>query len=141
APPSAPPNLSVTEPVTAAPSAKLETVLPSQGSKTAEIIPRVESTAPETAVALASQTKVRLPCHFERLARRTLSDPVRSQPLVQLADRLRRDAEQTASKTVAIVGVGPGSATHQPLFYAATLLAASAPHGMLLIDADLARRP
>ena len=42
---------------------------------------------------------------------------------------------------LAVVGVGPMSATHPSLFYAATLLAASAPLGALLIDADLARRP
>jgi Mrp family chromosome partitioning ATPase len=70
-----------------------------------------------------------------------LSDPVGSQPQIQLAERLRRDADQTDSQTLVLVGVGQQSATHETLLFAATLLAESAPGKVLLIDADLARRP
>jgi len=82
----------------------------------------------------------RNPSSLERQVRRTLSDPVRSQPLVQLADRLRRDAEQTASKTLLFVGVGEESRAHEALLYAAALLAERPGEQVLLVDADLARR-
>ena len=52
-----------------------------------------------------------------------MSDPVRGEPLTQLAERLRRDIEQTDSKTVVLVGVGPASATHEALLCAAMRLA------------------
>lgn len=77
---------------------------------------------------------------LERLIRRTLGDRSRSQPLVELADRLRRDMEQAGAKTLIFVGVGAASATCETLLYAATLLAEEKRRGkVLLVDADLAR--
>jgi Mrp family chromosome partitioning ATPase len=84
---------------------------------------------------------VRPATNFERQVRRTLSDPVRGQPLAQLADRLRRDIEQTGGKTVLLVGVGPQSVTHEALLYAAARLAEHGQEKVLLVDADLARVP
>jgi Mrp family chromosome partitioning ATPase len=81
----------------------------------------------------------RKPGSLERRVSRTLSDRTRAQPLVQLADRLRREAEQTASKTLLFVGVGEGSATHDTLLYSAAILAEKHGERVLLIDADLAR--
>jgi Mrp family chromosome partitioning ATPase len=83
---------------------------------------------------------LRKPGSLERQVRRTLSDPGRSQPLAQLADRLQREAEQTASKTLLLVGVGPRSSTHEVLVHVAALLAEKHAQRVLLIDADLARR-
>ena len=103
--------------------------------------PALESLAPAAANNSTAQGTSRPAGRFERLGRRTLSDPARSQPLVQLAERLRRDAEQTDSKTLMLVGVGKESTTHETLLYAATLLAETGPGRVLLIDADLARRP
>jgi Mrp family chromosome partitioning ATPase len=77
---------------------------------------------------------------LERLVRRTIGDRSRSQPLVELADRLRRDMEQAGAKTLIFVGVGAASATCEILLYAATLLAEEKRRGkVLLVDADLAR--
>jgi Mrp family chromosome partitioning ATPase len=77
---------------------------------------------------------------IERQIRRTLSDPIRSRPLRELAERLYRDAQQTKSKTIAVVGLGGESATHDTLLYVATLLAERVASDMVLVDADLARR-
>src|SRR5262245_58946461 len=88
-----------------------------------------------------SNANCRPPSGFERVVRRTLGDRVRSQPLVQLADRLQRDIEQSASKTLVLVGVGPTSKTHETLLYAATLLAEKLPGELVLVDADLGRQP
>jgi len=82
----------------------------------------------------------RKPGNLERQVCRTLSDRARSQPLVQLADRLRREAEQTASKTLLFVGVGEHSETRDTLLYAAAILAEKYGDQVLIIDADLARR-
>jgi Mrp family chromosome partitioning ATPase len=101
------------------------------------VLPLEPSPAPRERSAPVSSRK---PSSLERQIRRTLSDLVRSQPLVQLADRLRRDAEQTASKTLLFVGVGEASATHETLLYTATLLAEKHGERVLVIDADMARR-
>ena len=83
----------------------------------------------------------RTPTNCERSVRRTLSDPSRSQPLMQLAHRLARDIEQTTSKTVLWIGIGESAGGHETLLPAAALLAAEQSGRTLLIDADLARRP
>jgi Mrp family chromosome partitioning ATPase len=83
----------------------------------------------------------RPPTSLERSIRRTLSDPNRAQPLLQLAHRLARDLEQTGSKTVLWIGVGASSGTHESLLAAAAILAPEQPGQTLLIDADLKRRP
>jgi Mrp family chromosome partitioning ATPase len=82
----------------------------------------------------------RKPGALERQVRRTLSDPARSQPLVQLADRLQREAEQMTSKTLLLVGVGTHSSSHEVLVPIAALLAEKHGERVLLIDADLKRR-
>jgi receptor protein-tyrosine kinase len=76
---------------------------------------------------------------LERTAERTLGDPLRSQPLRELADRLHRDAAQTGSKTILLVGVGAKSSAQQPLLLAGALLAQKA-GPVLLVDADFGRR-
>src|SRR5262249_29244785 len=76
---------------------------------------------------------------IERQIRRTLSDPIRARPLRELAERLNRDAQQTRSKTIALVGVGDDSTTHETLLFVATLLADRAAGDALLVDADSAR--
>jgi Mrp family chromosome partitioning ATPase len=81
----------------------------------------------------------RKPGSLERQVQRMLGDSERSQPLVQLADRLRREAEQSASKTLMLVGVGAHSATHEMVVQIAALLAQRHGERVLLIDADLAR--
>ena len=82
----------------------------------------------------------RKPGSLERQVQRMLGDTERSQPLVQLADRLRREAEQSASKTLMLVGVGAQSSIHEMLVQIAALLAERHGEHVLLIDADLARR-
>jgi Mrp family chromosome partitioning ATPase len=77
---------------------------------------------------------------MEHAVHRMLSDPHRAQPFEQLAERLLRDAEQTHSKTLLLVGVGEESSTHETLVHAAALLAEKK-GSVLIIDADLARRP
>jgi len=101
---------------------------------TPKVLPKPHAAREPFAVAAG-----RKPGNLERQIRRTLSDRARSQPLVQLADRLRREAEQTASKTMLFVGVGEGSATHDTLLYAAAILAEKYGERVLIIDADLAR--
>lgn len=140
APPPPATSAPVAEPAPALPTAKeAEPVIP------APDVQKLAVVAPALSLPLATEraggTRMRPPCNFERLAQRMLSDPVRSKPLMQLAERLRQDAEQTACKTLALVGVGSSSSTHPTLFYAAALLAGSASGAALLIDADVARRP
>lgn len=101
-------------------------------AKVAEIAPA--SPKPQSPVSS------RKPSSLERQVLKTLGDPARSAPLVQLADRLRRDAEQAMSKTLLLVGVGKSSATHEAALYAAALLAEKHGERVLLIDADLVRR-
>jgi Mrp family chromosome partitioning ATPase len=101
--------------------------------------PLVREAVPAAAPA-GPVLRSRPPTALERQVQLALSDPGRSQPLVQLAERMRRDAEQTASKTLAVVGVGPESTTHETLLYAATSLAGKSSGEVLLVDADLARR-
>src|SRR4029079_738988 len=60
----------------------------------------------------SQESDCRAACEIERRVRRTLSERVQSKPLVELADRLRQDMQQTAARTVSLVGVGQ-SATHE----------------------------
>jgi Mrp family chromosome partitioning ATPase len=106
----------------------------------AEESPPAKENAPAPQSGVTTPGKTRPACNYERLTRRNLRDPARSQPLIQLAERLWRDAEQTTSKTLALVGIGEQSATHETLLYAATLLAEAAARDVLLVDADQARR-
>jgi hypothetical protein len=76
---------------------------------------------------------------IERAVRRTLSEPHRRQPLVEMAARLRQDAHQTGSRTMPLLGIGPQSDTHEPALHVATVLAEEGGN-LLLIDADPARR-
>jgi Mrp family chromosome partitioning ATPase len=77
---------------------------------------------------------------IERMVRRTLADSARSRPLRDLVDRLQRDMAQTAAKTVALVGVTEGSATHQSVLLAATLMAQRGIGSVLMVDGDASRR-
>jgi Mrp family chromosome partitioning ATPase len=95
----------------------------------------------EETVKRAAPTATRPPTSFERLVARTLSDPSTGRPLRELVDRLRRDLEQTGSRTVAVVGVGEPSGARDAIAYAARLLAEKLPGPVLVVDADLARRP
>jgi Mrp family chromosome partitioning ATPase len=79
-------------------------------------------------------------CEIERLALRTLGDPGRSRPLREMAERLRRDLEQTSSKTCLLVAAGQATRTHEAAFYAAALLAQERHESVLLVDADFSRR-
>src|SRR4051812_33557998 len=101
-----------------------------------------EVTAESTSTPLKSvQTPPGRPATvIERQIRRTLSDPIQSRPLRELAERLYRDAQQTKSKTIALVGLGKDSAAHDTLLYVATLLAERVASDLVLVDADLARR-
>jgi Mrp family chromosome partitioning ATPase len=157
APPLAPPSPAVIQPVAAPPPAAqhefASSLLDKPVAETISLAARSPLAAEPLAIAppatapllpaapSSSQSKKGLPCRFERLVRQTLSDPIRSEPLVQMAARMRQDAERTVSKTLAAIGVGASGGAYQPLVYTATLLAATAPRGVLLIDADLARRP
>jgi protein-tyrosine kinase len=76
---------------------------------------------------------------LEQSVYRTLRDPLRSEPLRQLADRIRRDAERSESKTALLVGIESQGAVHLPLLYAAALVAETDGE-VLVIDADLNRR-
>jgi len=57
-----------------------------------------------------------------------------------MAERIRRDLEQMGGKTVLLVGVGKDSAAHEAALYAAAVVGQRR-GDVLLIDADLARRP
>jgi Mrp family chromosome partitioning ATPase len=102
---------------------------------------KVNAESVSTPLKPAETPPGRSPTVIERQIRRTLSDPIRARPLRELAERLYRDVQQTKSKTVAMVGLGNDSATHDTLLFAATLLADRAAGDVLLVDADFARRP
>src|SRR4051794_40025601 len=76
---------------------------------------------------------------IEQMARRTLADAVRSKPLRELVNRLQRDTEQTAAKTVAFVGVTEASTTHEAIILAATVMAQQQTK-VLMMDGDASRR-
>jgi Mrp family chromosome partitioning ATPase len=103
------------------------------------LVPDPPAATRSASPAIVAATK-RVACNLERQVARTLSDPARSRPLRELADRLRHDARQTNSKTLVLMGVGPASTTGETLLYAATLLASEARGDVLLVDADFARR-
>jgi Mrp family chromosome partitioning ATPase len=81
---------------------------------------------------------VQEPCALERQVRRTLSDPTRSQPIVELVDRLERDLEQSGSKIVTFVTLGGEKASFASLLHVATILA-EREGGVLLVDGDSSR--
>jgi Mrp family chromosome partitioning ATPase len=88
----------------------------------------------------AATAPMRPATSFERLIGRTLNDPVSVRPLRELGELLRRDLEQTGSRTVAIVGVGEMSVVHETIAYAARLLAEKLTGRALMVDGDLSRR-
>lgn len=77
---------------------------------------------------------------IERAAARTLNNPPQARPVVDLADRLEGEANQTGSQTIVLVGLGSGRGTAEALVLAGTLLAERRQREVLLVDADLARR-
>jgi tyrosine-protein kinase Etk/Wzc len=83
---------------------------------------------------------LKAPCELERQVKRTLNDRIRSQPLVDLVDRLARDMEQTESKVLAFVSLGASDDSHSPMLHAATFLADKRAKNVLLVDGDVARR-
>src|SRR5262249_54022222 len=99
----------------------------------------VQPAPPESKPAIALPS--RPATNVERQVRRILGDPIRSRPIRDLAERLERDAEETQLKSIVLVGLGSDSTTHETLLYVATLLADRAASDILLVDADLARRP
>jgi len=111
--------------------------LPTSESSVSQFAPQRAPVLPRPAEA----TPARPASAVERQIRRTLSDPIRSQPIRELAGRLYRDAQQAQSKTIAVVGVGSESATHETLLYVGTLLVERSGADILLVDADVARRP
>ena len=82
---------------------------------------------------------LRQPTLLERAIRRTLAEPLRSEPVRQLADRLKADLDQVAGRSILIAGVGPASETHEVILQAAAILA-EAGEPILVIDGDAARR-
>jgi len=105
----------------------------------AEVEPLAAPAAESPAVrsSRASQTAA---TPLERSVRRTLGDAVRVQPLLDLAERIRRDVEQAGGKTVLLVGVGPESSSHETALYTAAALGQRMDN-VLLIDADVSRQP
>jgi Mrp family chromosome partitioning ATPase len=99
-------------------------------------IPQAQPEAKTTPAAGAA----RAPCDLERQVKRTLNDRIRSQPLVDLVDRLVRDMEQTESKILAFVGVGASDESHLPILQAAMVLAEKRSKRVLLIDGDMSGR-
>lgn len=77
---------------------------------------------------------------IERAAARTLSDPIRSRPLVDLAERLEADIRQSSCHTLLFTGVGASRGNVETLLFVATLLAERRKADVLLVDADLSRR-
>jgi Mrp family chromosome partitioning ATPase len=77
---------------------------------------------------------------LERQVKRVLNDRVRSQPLLDLADRLVRDMEQSESKILAFGSLGVSNELHLPILQAAMALAETRSKRVLLIDGDLRRR-
>jgi Mrp family chromosome partitioning ATPase len=111
--------------------------LPPSGSFSSSI--QQPSVTPLDAKAEAP-LQARAACEVERAVRRTLSDSVRSRPVRELAERLRKDIEQTAAKTVVFVGIGSSSDAHEALVYAATLMAEQTPQKVLVVDANFSNR-
>ncbi len=81
---------------------------------------------------------VQEPCALERQVRRTLSDATRSQPIVELVDRLERDLEQSGSKIVTFVTLGGEKAAFASLLHVATISAERLAN-VLLVDGDSSR--
>jgi Mrp family chromosome partitioning ATPase len=76
---------------------------------------------------------------LERIVRRVLADPERSQPLRQLADRLLTDLGQITGRSLLITGIGSASETHEVVLEAAAVLA-EAGEPILIIDGDTVGR-
>src|SRR5262249_43122029 len=94
-----------------------------------------KTVTPQRSLPLASSPTA---TPLERNVVRTLGDPLRAQPLVEMAERMRRDAGQTGGRTVLLVGVGKESREHEAALYASAVLGQR--ERVLLIDADLARQ-
>jgi protein-tyrosine kinase len=114
-------------------------LLAAEGWSESPLAPVTQPT-PTAITSPPSVTVTRPPSAFELVVRRTLNDSVRGQPLLQLGERLLRDTEHLAKKSLVMVGIGPDSATHETLLYAATVLAEKRRGEVLLVDADLARQ-
>jgi Mrp family chromosome partitioning ATPase len=112
---------------------------PKMGASPVPPLATTPAIQPEAKALLAVPT-VKAPCELERQIKRTLNDRVRSQPLVDLVDRLVRDMEQTESKVLAFVGLGASDDLHLPILQAAMVLAEKREKRVLLIDGDVARR-
>lgn len=82
---------------------------------------------------------VKTPSALERQVRWLLNDPVRSQPVIELVERVSRDIEQINGKSVAFVTVGTDGALPGPLLPVAVLLAEQLRKQVLLVDGDTAR--
>jgi len=104
----------------------------------AEVEP-LAAPAAESPAAQSSRISQTSATPLERSVRRTLGDAVRVQPLLDLAERIRRDVEQAGGKTVLLVGVGPESSSHEIALYAAAALGQRTGQ-VLLIDADASRQ-
>jgi len=79
------------------------------------------------------------PRELERKAKQILSDPVRSQPLIDLVDRLIRDIEHSSSKVAAFVTLGDEGHSRLVVLQVAVLLAERLTGKVLLVDGDMAR--
>jgi Mrp family chromosome partitioning ATPase len=99
-----------------------------------------EPLAQPAIVEMAEKAPSRRATPLERQVKAALRDPARSKPLVELAERIERDAAPSNSKVIALVGLGAEGATHETTLYAATALAERAEGRVLVVDADLARR-
>ena len=127
-----PPPVAVTPPLAASNIAAL---------RFAEPAPKL----PESAFAAAPpaapppSAAPRQPTLLERAVRRTLADSVRSEPLRQLAARLKNDLDQVAGRSILITGIGPASETHEVTLHAAAILAEGSDE-ILVIDGDAASR-
>jgi Mrp family chromosome partitioning ATPase len=113
--------------------------------RAAQSLPRaVEASAPPSDATTVSKkplqsASIKAPCALERQVRWLLNDPVRSQPVIELVERLGRDLEQINGKTVAFVTVGTDGALPGPLLPVAVLLAEQLRKRVLLVDGDTAR--
>jgi Mrp family chromosome partitioning ATPase len=112
---------------------------PRAGASPVPTLATMPAIQPE-AKAMPAVPAVKAPCELERQVKRTLNDQIRSQPLVDLVDRLVRDMEQTESKVLAFVGLGASDDLHLPILQAAMTLAEKRSKRVLLIDGDAARR-
>jgi hypothetical protein len=97
--------------------------------------------APSTtrSISPAPDSSPRAACEIERFVRMALADPLRARPLRELADRLHKDLAQTGAKTIAFIGLGSASLTHEPLVYLGTVLAEQGKK-TLLVDAEFEQR-